>query len=283
MGFKNRWDSNATLETEKKVYLMNSVLMKVTDGIAEIIINNDDSKLITLVKGEIIYIERGRHITLIHNKKRPSDCVRTIELFEWLLRDMFLIMSHLSLVKLQGTRFISKSYYSIMERKNLAHIIDDFSEIKILTCDTDRKEFTHSIYYVISFFIKLPGFTDSLVRSMKKSYAEKIYGMMISDVTKKWSLQMCSKELHTSASTLKRKLEAEETSFRRIYLDARMSISLTLLRTTSKSISSIAHESGFSSCSSFSTTFSKYFGISPKRERGKCKNIYSNSRRTLSR
>ncbi|HGB4055728.1 TPA: helix-turn-helix transcriptional regulator, partial [Salmonella enterica subsp. enterica serovar Adelaide] len=78
-------------------------------------------------------------------------------------------------------------------------------------------------------------------------------------------LQACAMELHTSVSTLKRKLDAEGRSFRKIYLDARMSVSLNLLRTTTKNISTIAIECGFNSCSNFSTTFGKYYGVTPKK------------------
>ncbi|HHA3672154.1 TPA: helix-turn-helix domain-containing protein, partial [Salmonella enterica subsp. enterica serovar Muenchen] len=111
----------------------------------------------------------------------------------------------------------------------------------------------------------LPGFLSSIERSMKNSYSEKIYKMMISDISKKWTLKICAQTLHTSVSTLKRKLDAEGSSFRKIYLDARMSVSLNLLRTTSKNISTIAAESGFTSCSNFSTTFVKYYGVTPKK------------------
>ncbi|EBC5055209.1 helix-turn-helix domain-containing protein [Salmonella enterica] len=73
---------------------------------------------------------------------------------------------------------------------------------------------------------------------------------------------------------MKRKLDSEGNSFRKIYLDARMSVSLNLLRTTTKSISTVATESGFKSCSNFSTTFYKYYGITPKKA---SKNMLANS------
>ncbi|WP_226999270.1 helix-turn-helix transcriptional regulator, partial [Citrobacter freundii] len=101
--------------------------------------------------------------------------------------------------------------------------------------------------------------------SMKNCYSEKIYKMMMSDINKKWTLRICAYALHTSVSTLKRKLDAEGNSFRKIYLEVRMNVSLNLLRTTTKSIATVASESGFNSCSNFSTAFSRYYGITPKK------------------
>lgn len=111
----------------------------------------------------------------------------------------------------------------------------------------------------------MQGFVSVIERTIKVKYCDKLYNIIINDINNKWTLELCASILYVSVSTLKRRLAMEGKSFREVYLDARMNASLILLRTTKLSISDIAIESGFRSCSSFSTTFKKYFGVSPKR------------------
>ncbi|EOZ4302370.1 TPA: helix-turn-helix domain-containing protein [Salmonella enterica] len=248
-----------------KIFLHNSVLLKITGGNAEISMDNNIHTDVKIDTGMILYIEKGTSISFRHMKSNHNDSVKVIELEECLLRNILPIISHLSFNGFTESPVNVKKYFLTKERKYASHIFDEFNGLRINESDTLYKEMLNSIYYMLSFFTCLPGFLASLERSMKNSFSEKIYKMIISDVSKKWTLQACAMELHTSVSTLKRKLDAEGRSFRKIYLDARMSVSLNLLRTTTKNISTIAIECGFNSCSNFSTTFGKYYGVTPKK------------------
>ncbi|EBT2498118.1 TPA: helix-turn-helix domain-containing protein [Salmonella enterica subsp. enterica serovar Muenchen] len=265
MSFFRKKNEPKSTKQSTSFFLHNSVLLKITGGNADISIDNNLRTDIKIDAGMILYIEKGTSISFRHLKSNPNDCVKVIELDECLLRKLLPVIFHLSHSELTDSPVNVKKYFITKSRRYIAHIFDEFSGVKINKSDTLYKEMSNSIYYILSFFTCLPGFLSSIERSMKNSYSEKIYKMMISDISKKWTLKICAQTLHTSVSTLKRKLDAEGSSFRKIYLDARMSVSLNLLRTTSKNISTIAAESGFTSCSNFSTTFVKYYGVTPKK------------------
>lgn len=267
MDFDNKNDELKQKKELTQILLHNSVILKITGGKAEISMDNNLHIDIKIDAGMILYIEKGTSISFKHMKKKPNDCVKVIELDESLLRDILPIISHLSFDKMIDPPINVKKHFITNDRRCFSHIFDELNGVRINKSDAQYKEITNSVYYILSFFTCLPGFLVSLERSMKDSFSEKIYKMILSDINKKWTLQICAQALHTSVSTLKRKLDAEGNAFRKIYLDARMSVSLNLLRTTTKNISTIAAESGFTSISNFSTTFGKYYGVTPKKLR----------------
>lgn len=87
-----------------------------------------------------------------------------------------------------------------------------------------------SLMYLISAFVRKPGGFDFLERAIKITTKEKVYNIIISDLTRKWSQAEVAGKLFMSVSSLKRKLAAEEVSFSKIYLDARMNQAIKLLR-----------------------------------------------------
>lgn len=74
-----------------------------------------------------------------------------------------------------------------------------------------------SLMYLISAFVRKPGGFDFLERAIKITTKEKVYNIIISDITRKWSQTEVAGKLFMSVSSLKRKLAAEEVSFSKIY------------------------------------------------------------------
>lgn len=74
-------------------------------------------------------------------------------------------------------------------------------------------------------------------------------------------------KLGVTERTLRRHLSAEGTSFREIYLDARLAIGYELLSTASLNVSTVAQRTGYSEPSSFVRAFTKKYGCSPGRVR----------------
>lgn len=250
----------------KKVHLANSVLLRLTGGHAWIELGVNSSEVVELSQGELIFIEKGQYMSFFHEKKSEEDHVQIIELNDEVLIELFPIMSHLSPVisaNKMSRRIVT--YYKIKDKPYISHVFFELNGVIRTSSELGYKEYLHSVYYVLSFFTSLQGFVSAIERTMKVKYCDKLYNIIINDINNKWTLELCASIFYVSVSTLKRRLAMEGKSFREVYLDARMNASLILLRTTKLSISDIAIESGFRSCSSFSTTFKKYFGVSPKR------------------
>lgn len=83
-----------------------------------------------------------------------------------------------------------------------------------------------------------------------------------------WSAADAARVLGVSEPTLRRRLAAEGTSFRRIVADVRLTHGLMLLQTTRQSILEVALACGYESPSRFAGRFRDRFGMSPSELRG---------------
>lgn len=83
-------------------------------------------------------------------------------------------------------------------------------------------------------------------------------------------LDTLARQLHLSARTLKRRLQAEGTSFRVLQAEARRAQALALLADARLSLGEVADRLGFADLSSFSQAFKRWEGLSPRafRQRG---------------
>lgn len=246
----------------KRIPIIDAVLLKVTGGRAKITINSAENLILEMSDKDIIFIEKGQSISFSLKKDNCYDKVQVIEIKEELLRSIFPIITHLSP---NGGRESLSKRESCFLAENKPHAEDVFSMLSTGRMNSYDADYVYSVFYLLSLFCSQTGFIQSLERMMRHNYSEKLYRMMIDDINTPWTLEICAQKLHTSVSTLKRKLALEETSFREVYLDARMNTSLTLLRTTRLQIAEIAEKSGLKSGSSFSTTFKRYFSTTPKK------------------
>lgn len=83
-----------------------------------------------------------------------------------------------------------------------------------------------------------------------------------------WTEGQASAALGQSPATLRRRLAAENTSFREILTDARMLYALRLLHSTDQSVGNIARDSGYHCPSRFTKRFRQRFGFHPSSLRG---------------
>lgn len=74
-----------------------------------------------------------------------------------------------------------------------------------------------------------------------------------------------SKRLHVSTRTLKRRLQEEGTTFRKLLADARSRNAINLLKDDHLNLTDIAERLGFSDLSSFSQAFKRWHGVSPSK------------------
>jgi AraC-like DNA-binding protein len=71
-----------------------------------------------------------------------------------------------------------------------------------------------------------------------------------------------------SEASLRRRLASESASFTSLVIDARMTIALERLQSSSHSITRIALDVGYESASRFAVRFRARFGIAPSEIRG---------------
>lgn len=122
---------------------------------------------------------------------------------------------------------------------------------------------TYALLLLLSGFIHDTAFAGIISRSAKLSVKYKVYNLLYTEPDKQWKLDDVSSAIFMSASTLKRKLATEGTTFSELYITARMNLASKLLRTGKYSVTNVAVLCGYDSVSYFIACFKRQFNITP--------------------
>lgn len=100
------------------------------------------------------------------------------------------------------------------------------------------------------------------------STSARLRGLIAATPASRWTVAAAADRIATSAATLRRRLDAEGTSFNTVLTDARMSHALTLLQSTDRAVADIAADVGYDSASRFAIRFRTRYGFAPSVVRG---------------
>lgn len=97
----------------------------------------------------------------------------------------------------------------------------------------------------------------------KLSWTDKMQALVEQDLSRHWTLSEIADRFHMSESTLKRRLQQENTAFRQWLQALRLDTALSLILGTEDSLAEIASRCGYQSQSRFSAAFKQHFAILP--------------------
>ncbi|EHM5975250.1 helix-turn-helix transcriptional regulator, partial [Escherichia coli] len=106
---------------------------------------------------------------------------------------------------------------------------------------------------------------NSLVSTSLFTFVDRVIDIIESDLSKNWTIHDVSKKMFLSDSSLRKSLQRENLTFKKVTLDIKMKNASILLRTTHKNVYTIAESLGFNSASYFIRVFRQYYGMSPKK------------------
>jgi AraC-like DNA-binding protein len=109
-----------------------------------------------------------------------------------------------------------------------------------------------------------PALLVIIARASRLTVTQKVIHYIEQNIENNISLDTLANYMGMSPATLKRRLSAEDLSFSNLLKIKRIAHAATQLRTSNKSITQIAYESGFKSAAHFSTVFKTYHGKTPK-------------------
>jgi len=109
-----------------------------------------------------------------------------------------------------------------------------------------------------------PALLVIIARASRLTVTQKVIHYIEQNIENNISLDTLASYMGMSPATLKRRLSAEDLSFSNLLKVKRIAHAATQLRTSTKSITQIAYESGFKSAAHFSTAFKTYHGKTPK-------------------
>lgn len=95
------------------------------------------------------------------------------------------------------------------------------------------------------------------------NWNQRVRAVLAVDLSKKWEINEVCRQLATSESALRRHLKNEQTGFRDLLGEQRLTKALMQLLQTSSPVTQVAYDCGYQSVSRFSSNFRKRFGLPP--------------------
>ncbi len=96
------------------------------------------------------------------------------------------------------------------------------------------------------------------------SWSQRVRAIVATDLAESWDINAVCRRLATSESALRRHLKQENTGFRELLQEMRLTTALLQLMQTAQPVYQIAYDCGYQSVSRFSSNFHKRFGLPPR-------------------
>lgn len=109
--------------------------------------------------------------------------------------------------------------------------------------------------------LALSGFAPAMQAELRVS--ERVRLLLAAAPSHDWRAEPIAQKLAMSVATLRRRLAAEQSSFRAILEEVRLTYALSLIQSTTQPLKSIAISSGYLSPSRFASRFRERFGTLP--------------------
>ncbi len=107
------------------------------------------------------------------------------------------------------------------------------------------------------------GLVGNVLLNEHPSWKLRVSQLLLMDPARSWRLKDVCLHLGVSESSLRRKLLKEESSFRELLEETRLSVGLSLLLETTQTIGQVADAVGYQSQSRFGERFKTRFGLTP--------------------
>lgn len=135
-----------------------------------------------------------------------------------------------------------------------------------LTSDGSSRLLTHRLLEILLVLVtQNPALLTYALQ--QGGWSGRVRALLSSDLAQTWDINQVCDQLATTESTLRRSLKRENTSFREILQDLRLTTALMQLLQTNYPVHRIAYDCGYQSVSRFTSNFHKRFGVPPSQIR----------------
>lgn len=176
---------------------------------------------------------------------------------------------------------VRKAYPEIIESQSNQSVTDDFltkdflislspflSEtlLHLVRGTTNNSQTTmlneHRLIEVVLLLLQ-SNVRPLLLQSIYPDFSTHLRSLINSDLSYDWSLERLAQKLDMSVSTLKRRLQDANLSYRQLLDEARMQRAMELLKQGHQNVAQVALACGYQSQSRFATRFRKYYQFNP--------------------
>ncbi len=112
--------------------------------------------------------------------------------------------------------------------------------------------------------LSLAGHAGPLLTDRHDQLAARVEQLLMHDPAGDWTVASVAGRMHMGASTLRRRLDEEGSSFSHILEQVRLGLALQSLQGTARPVGEIAIACGYASASRFSARFRQHYGLSPR-------------------
>ncbi|MEF9898155.1 MAG: helix-turn-helix transcriptional regulator [Pseudomonas sp.] len=112
--------------------------------------------------------------------------------------------------------------------------------------------------------LSLAGHAGPLLIDRRDPLGARVQQLLMLDPARSWTVASVAEHLHLGASTLRRRLADESSSFSHILEQVRLGLALQWLQATTRPVGEIAEACGYASASRFSIRFRHRYGLSPR-------------------
>jgi AraC-like DNA-binding protein len=136
----------------------------------------------------------------------------------------------------------------------------------LLTCIASDAPQSMRIHYAegVLLALSLAGCIAPLLTDRRDPLSARVQQLLMLDPSADWTVALVAEHLHLGASTLRRQLADEGSSFSRLLEQVRLGLALQWIQTSRRPIGEIAQASGYASASRFAVRFRQHYGLSPR-------------------
>ncbi|EGE3724966.1 bacterial regulatory helix-turn-helix s, AraC family protein [Escherichia coli DEC6E] len=262
----NNQNSNVKKYIVKNYYVAYPTLVNVAKG--NVVICNMDNLCCYAISEGVYFLKKGIKVGLssINSKEKPVFTL--IPVPSYVLKTFCGGFDDIR-SELGKTRTSDNQNEWIIKAADI--IYGDGILRKIETIPQERLNNLHSaniiysFYYILAHFVTNDSLPNVIRNSSEETLKEKVHNIISNNLDKQWSLTNMAEYLYLSPSSLKRKLQKENTTFSEVCLSARMNAAAKFLRQKKASVQKISQMCGYDNYSYFITVFKRNFNITPKK------------------
>ncbi|EFL4104415.1 helix-turn-helix transcriptional regulator [Escherichia coli] len=243
--------TNIKIKKHFIIYTSNCELLIETNG------NLNHYKQNTFVS-----IEKGVSINCTINKinQRKKPCE-----FIVLDRDQLIALKDvcfcLDMINIDINSFSLSTNNKVIEFNSNAESIQLFRSI---STENDTKKNALKLATFIANSERSTVLIQSILSSGIIRFSDKLIKILDQDLSKRWRLGDIAEIFNVSEVSIRKRLDAEQTTFYQILYERKMNKALQLLLDNELQVDMIAKKIGISSTSYFIKSFKKHFGVTPK-------------------
>ncbi|EEW1676893.1 AraC family transcriptional regulator [Escherichia coli] len=215
------------------------------------------------IEGDLVFLHKGTKLSAFIEKTKGI----TSSLYYLLVLDGKMLTAIKNIVcESSGKINIANDTTSI---KNKITTIHTNKKIRAIFLKALQTQSTELKILKLSYIILTSDSRDDIIMALFRSnvtlFSDRIRHLISDELHKCWRLSNIADHFNISEITVRKRLEAENTTFHDIILNCRMNKSLELISQGDTHINKIAQLVGFSSVSYFIKTFKGVYGVTPKK------------------